>query len=161
MRDQKTFEEHLDEIRDLEDSEENLFQKRINRLDKLSEDPDHQSLYSYPLPARIGLGVVVLVISTILGYVVFSSPSGSLFVLFAASFVMMITMSKTGIALRREFVKIMEQSMEEAQQQQQNGTQQQQQNGTTQSQTEQVVCQSCGWKNPKANNFCHDCGNEI
>jgi membrane protease subunit (stomatin/prohibitin family) len=74
---------------------------------------------------------------------------------------MMITMSKTGIALRREFVKIMEQSMEEAQQQQQNGTQQQQQNGTTQSQTEQVVCQSCGWKNPKANNFCHDCGNEI
>ena len=25
----------------------------------------------------------------------------------------------------------------------------------------QQTCQSCGWQNPKQNNFCHDCGSEL
>lgn len=153
MRDQKTFEEHLDEIRDTEESDENTLEKRINRLDKLSEDPDNQSLYSYSLPIRIVFGVVVFILSLLLASAVSPNPGIFLFLLSAPLFILMTTASKSGVAMRREFVKIMEQSMEE--------TQQQQQDGTTQSQTDKVVCQSCGWKNPKANNFCHDCGNEL
>jgi len=26
---------------------------------------------------------------------------------------------------------------------------------------QKVVCSSCGWKNPKSNNYCHDCGEEL
>lgn len=151
MRDQKTFEEHLDEVR--EDSNGNPMKKRINRLDNIPEEQGNKPLYSYSLPARIGFGVVVAIISFILLSIVTSSPALSLFLLPAPLFVFTITASKIGIALRRELPKAVKAIIEKSQQQQQAGA--------TQSQPEEIVCQNCGWKNPKLNNYCHDCGNEI
>ncbi|MFY4815845.1 zinc-ribbon domain-containing protein [Halorubrum sp. Atlit-26R] len=37
--------------------------------------------------------------------------------------------------------------------------QQQQQLGDNSQPT--VVCTNCGWKNPKSNNYCHDCGESL
>lgn len=39
-----------------------------------------------------------------------------------------------------------------------NNQQQQQTGGNSKP---KVVCSSCGWKNPKSNNYCHDCGEEL
>lgn len=43
----------------------------------------------------------------------------------------------------------------------QNGQQQQQQVGGKSSSEPTQVCSECGWKNPKNNNYCHDCGSEL
>ena len=37
----------------------------------------------------------------------------------------------------------------------------QQQQQASSSSEAKVVCSSCGWKNPKSNNYCHDCGEEL
>lgn len=39
--------------------------------------------------------------------------------------------------------------------------QQQQQVGGSSSSGGTVICSECGWKNPKSNNYCHDCGAEL
>lgn len=155
VRDQKEFEEHLDEVRELDNSEANQIEERIERLDRIAEQPDRNPLYAYPLPARIGLGVVTLIVSVGLGVVMYPN-SLDLMVLTAIipTFIVLMTLSKTNVALRREFVRIMQKAAEDA-------SQQQQQNGASQSNVEKVVCQNCGWKNPESNNYCHDCGNEI
>jgi len=155
VRDQKEFEEHLDDIRESDDPDENHIQERIERLDKIAEKEHNNPPYSYSLPLRIGIGLVVLVASFALAASMPASTgmASRLFVVSFPLFLTLMVFSKTNIALRREFVRIMKNAAEEASQEQQQST--------PQSKTEQVVCQSCGWKNPKNNNFCHDCGSEL
>jgi hypothetical protein len=56
--------------------------------------------------------------------------------------------TESGENFRKEF----KENMEEAQQQQQQ---------TSSNSKPKVVCSNCGWKNPKANNYCHDCGEQL
>lgn len=37
----------------------------------------------------------------------------------------------------------------------------QQQQQAASSSEAKVVCSNCGWRNPKSNNYCHDCGEEL
>lgn len=54
--------------------------------------------------------------------------------------------TKSGKKFRTEFME----NMEDAQQQQ-----------ASSSSSPKVVCSNCGWKNPKTNNYCHDCGEQL
>lgn len=53
------------------------------------------------------------------------------------------------------------QAVLEIQEEMDNQNMQQQQVGGQSSSQPTQICSECGWKNPKKNNYCHDCGSEL
>ena len=59
-----------------------------------------------------------------------------------------LTFTRSGVAMRRTFNDL------------QSDDQQQQQSSYASSEPKRI-CSNCGWQNPKANSYCHDCGEEL
>lgn len=72
---------------------------------------------------------------------------GAAFLVFSAPFIGVLILTETG----REFLRVLQEEMEEGNQQQQD----------TSGIEPKKVCPDCGWQNPNEGNYCHDCGSEL
>jgi ribosomal protein L40E len=154
MNDQKTYEEHIDDVRE---SDENEIEARMNHLDKVANEQDRTPIYSYSLITKLIIASVAMFLSGFFGGIFFPTQPifGAIVVASGVSILLFITISKVGIAGREEFSQLMKKSVNDHNQQEQK------QDKANQKKIQQKICQNCGWKNPKSNKFCHDCGNEL
>lgn len=136
MSDKKSFDQHVEEVRE-------------------EGEGGGQADFHKKTTSKFQWGIVVGI--SLLGGILgaFSNPmepvSGFFVISFIFGGVAWAFATKSGAKFRKEFVDNIE-GME----------QQQQQSVSTSSSTEQnMVCSNCGWKNPKSNNYCHDCGEEL
>lgn len=104
-------------------------------------------------------GIAILISSILLGALLTLGVDGGIgaFVMYFLSSLLIICLFGTK-AGRIEMKKFMEDMQEEMNNQ---NSQQQQQIGAQSSSQPTQVCSECGWKNPKSNNYCHDCGSEL
>lgn len=151
MADDKTFDDHVDDVRESNDTE---IDERIERLEEKANQRDVEPVYSrLSTKQKWIVGAVAMLLIGITGAA--ANPTQPLFgfIVLASTtgIVLWVTITKSGIAFRESISDELEDSSQ----------QQQQRISTGQSQENTVVCQNCGWKNPNKNNYCHDCGNEI
>lgn len=151
MAEEKTFDDHVDDVRDSNDTE---MGERIEELERKANRQDVEPLYSrLSVKQKWIVGAAAMLLVGIAG--VAASPDQPLtsFLVFApmTGIILWVTITKSGIAFRESISEELEDDSQ----------QQQQQISTTQSQSNKIICQNCGWKNPAENNYCHDCGNEI
>ncbi|MFC6990201.1 zinc-ribbon domain-containing protein [Haloplanus sp. GCM10025708] len=121
--------------------------EKIRKEAESTNDPGPLYLRGNP---RIRGGAVVglLVFGTAFGALIMpTSPEAAAMFGVMVSGVGLFTITQWGVATRR--------ALRDAE----TGNQQQQQ-GKPSSKSKQI-CSNCGWKNPKANNYCHDCGAEL
>lgn len=102
-----------------------------------------------PIRARWGIVAGAFIVGGVLGAIANpTEPVLGFFVIgFLFSGVIWAFATRSGKIFRNVFMEI----MKEAQQQQQ----------TSSTSKPKVVCSSCGWQNPKGNNYCHDCGEKL
>ena len=156
--DNQSFRDQVEEVRDENRSESNTndneFEQRMEELEREAAKKDVEPLYTrLSDQAKAGAGVGLFIIGGILGAV--SNPTQPIFAFFVigilAAGVAWLTITKSGVAFRKQI----------AENAGNNNQQQQQQVSRGKKNERTVICQECGWKNPKQNNYCHDCGNEI
>jgi Na+-transporting NADH:ubiquinone oxidoreductase subunit NqrB len=139
MSDEKSFDQHVEEVR--EEGEGG------------GQDDFHEKTSS-----QIQWGIVVgfFVVGGILGTIFNPAEPASGFLVFGFLIggVAWALATESGRKSLEEFADI----IEEMDQQQ---PQQQQSVSTSSTVEKNVVCSECGWKNPKSNNYCHDCGEEL
>lgn len=151
MPDKKTFDEHVEDVRD---DDKNDHQQRVEELERVAEQKETKPLYArLSRNQKLGIGTGAVLVIGFFGAV--SNPTQPFLGFSTMGVLTMIalwlTISKHGVAFRKEVSENMETPQQQNQQQTKTGS----------SQVEQIVCQNCGWKNPKTNNYCHDCGNEL
>lgn len=104
-------------------------------------------------------GIAILIASVLLGALMTLGVDGGIgaFVVYFLSSLLIISLvaTKAGRMAMKEFTEEMQEEMNKQ------NSQQQQQIGTQSSSQPTQVCSECGWKNPKSNNYCHDCGSEL
>jgi muramoyltetrapeptide carboxypeptidase LdcA involved in peptidoglycan recycling len=162
MPDKKTFDEHVEDVRD---DDKNDHQQRVEELERVAEQKETKPLYArLSRNQKLGIGTGAVLVIGFFGAV--SNPTQP-FLGFSTMGVLtmtalLLTISKHGVAFRKEASENMEAFRKEVSENMETPQQQnQQQTKMGSSQVEQIVCQNCGWKNPKTNNYCHDCGNEL
>lgn len=140
MSDEKSFDQHVEEVR-----EEGEGGGQADFHEKTSPQIQWGIVAGFFLIGGI-LGPMINPAEPVSGFFVFGFTIGGVAWVFA---------TKSGRKSWEEFVNWVE-KMEQQQQKEQ------QQSISTSSSTEQnIVCSNCGWKNPKSNNYCHDCGGEL
>lgn len=150
MPDEKTFDDHVEDVRD---EDKNDHRQRIEELERVAEQKETKPLYArLSTNQKLGIGTGAVLVIGFFGAISNPQPFLGFSTMGMLTMIALwLTISKHGVAFR----KGISENMEAPQQQNQ------QQTKTDSSQVEQIVCQNCGWKNPKANNYCHDCGNEL
>lgn len=136
MSSDNEFEETLEEIRE--------------EADNAEDPPLHSQLNTNQ---KVAIGVVVFIIGGLLGAGSNPDPAvGFMGIGFLFLIVAWVIITESGVAFRRVMSKEMAEAAEQQQQQTIN---------TGKSNEKTRACQNCGWQNPKNNNYCHDCGNEL
>jgi len=167
MSDGKSFDEHVEDVRS-EDIDEDVseFKLEMKRLEQKEKNGDDLPLYARVSDEqRYAIGISTALIFAFYGVSVnptepFIGVVGGVFYWGILVFpIIWLVITKSGTAFRNG---VTENVNESGQLQDYVLSQSQQQEiKTGSSQKEKIVCQSCGWKNPKTNKFCHDCGDEL
>lgn len=136
----------------MSDDSDQSFKEAVEEIRQTTEpEEENDDSQNGPSPqAQWGIVAGVFLVGGIFGAI--SNPSdpvsGFLVIGLISGGVAWAFATESGRIFREEFMENMEQA------------QQQQQQNTSNSKPK-VICSNCGWKNPKGNNYCHDCGEEL
>ncbi|MGQ3331221.1 hypothetical protein [Halorubrum sp. FL23] len=138
----------------MSDDSEPSFDEQVEEIRKNGEGGEQGDFYE-KTSSQLQWGIVAgaSLLGGILGAI--SNPTQPVFGFFVISFI--VGGVAWGFATKsgRKFTKELFDNIEEMEQQQQQSV------STSTSSEPKIVCSTCGWKNPKNNNYCHDCGEKL
>lgn len=131
--------------------------KETIRMSNSSDDPLEEVVDQLSDQTQWGIVAVAFLLGGSMG--LFSNPTEPTygFFLFGVTFggATWLVLTDSGRQFRQEFSEFKEEIAEEIDE-----TKQQQQQIPSSSKPK-IICGNCGWQNPKGNNYCHDCGEEV
>jgi len=152
MSDEKTLDEHIDDVRDEKYKQDNKSESSSDR------EPSGESTELPNDEIKVSSMLLFGMVGTVIGGAAAGLSSAVAFGIIAGMVGWFIP-----YLMSEETLEGIEESIEEKQQQQKQQRQQrqQQQIKTSEGRKAKVICQQCGWQNNNNNNYCNDCGEPI
>jgi len=143
----QSFDERVEEVGN--DAKQS-FREQVEEIKNARENGENKNFQGENSSnSQWGVVAGVFLVGGILGAASNPDPIFGFFVIgFIFGGVAWAFVTESGKTFRKEFQKNMD------------NMQQQQQQSSSSSQPK-VVCSNCGWRNPKSNNYCHDCGEKL